>query len=295
MAILGRRALAALPPRGRVAYHCKSLSVVGEDSAGPKLALPLYCRKWQCPDCSKHLKKRLKRRLISGRPNAFMTLTTNPAAHETPREAFLNATYAVNKLMKILRRRYPRRRIEYALVWEQTKRGFPHAHILLRSPYIPQTFLSREWKRLSGAQIVDIRMVRTEGEAAAYVSKYLAKDPAVPDGYKRYRTSRQYSEAHTGPTLATLFGIDTWTRSAAPLPSLIQHFAEHHLTFSELWPELYTLNGAQPPPACGAESAERVVVEINGPQARAVRPSLSARAGALTRCFAMRPVNRNGN
>ena len=253
--------MATLPLVGDVAYRCKSLSVLGEADGRPIVALPLYCRKWSCPDCSKHLKRRLKKRLISGQPNAFLTLTTNPAAHEGPRAAFLDATYAVNKLFKILRRRYPRSRLEYALVWEQTKRGYPHAHVLLRAPYIPQAFLSRTWERLSGAKIIDIRMVRTEGEAAAYVSKYLTKDPAVPEGYKRYRTSRRYTQPQEPHQLSALFGVSNWTKSAAPLPSLIAYLKTEGLTFTELWPELYTLNGAQPPPHHGQGGRERVVME----------------------------------
>lgn len=201
--------------------------------------MPLYCRKWSCEDCGSFQRKRLRRRLIAGQPDTFITLTTNPTLHLTPSAAFLNATKAVNLLMKVIRRHYPKRRIEYALVWEKTKKGYPHAHILLRAPFIPQAFLSRAWERLSGAPIVDIRRVRTQGEAAAYVSKYLAKDPAVPAGYRRYRTSRQYSAPPPKGQLTALLDIQQWLRVSAPLLSLTAELTAKGAKLSQMWPELW--------------------------------------------------------
>lgn len=222
-----------------MSYTCKSLSLVGFSEHGGAAALPMYCRRWQCPDCGKYHKRRLRKRLISGQPNAFVTLTTNPTRYPDPVDAFLNATHAINTLIKVLRRRYPRKRIEYAVVWEETKRGYPHAHILLRAPYIPQKFLSAQWERLSGAKIVDIRVVRNEGEAAAYVAKYLTKDPAVPPGYRRYRLSQGYSAPPPKGTLAANLGISTWLRSAADLPTTLANLAHQDYEMYELMPELY--------------------------------------------------------
>lgn len=222
-----------------MAYSCKSLSLVGFAETGGAAALPLYCRKWQCSDCGQFHKKRLKRRLIAGRPNAFITLTTNPRLFPDPIAAFKNATLAINKLMKVLRRRYPRKRIEYAVIWEETKKGYPHAHLLVRAPYIPQKFLSREWERLSGAKIVDIRVVRTEGEAAAYVAKYLTKDPAVPAGYRRFRLSQQYSAPPPKGQLAANLGIVRWLRSAANLETTLANLEHQQFRMYEYMPELY--------------------------------------------------------
>lgn len=229
----------------RVAYKCKSLAVLGERADGHFVTMPLYCRRWQCPDCGKHQRRRLKRRLISGRPTTFITLTTNPKAHPDREEAFRDASLNINRLMKVLRRRYSAIRIQYALVWELTKQGYPHAHILLRAPYIPQKFLSREWQRLSGADIVDIRQIRTENQAAAYVSKYLTKDPATPYGAKRYRTSRQYSDAIPRGQLTARMEVTRWLRVHAPLSEALISLNDHG---HDVWEHLPDLWCSWPPP-----------------------------------------------
>lgn len=230
-----------------MAYKCESLSTVGFTATGQVAALPLYCRKWSCAKCGAFHRKRLRRRLINGQPNAFLTLTVNPAIHDTPDDAFRAASLAINKLMKVLRRAFPSKRLEYALIWERTKKGWPHAHLLLRAPYIPQAFLSRAWQRLSGAKIVDIRMVRTEGEAAAYISKYLTKDPAVPMGFRRYRTSRAYSAPLPKGALADLLGVTAWHRSFSQLPSVLAHLEAHGWILYEWKPDLWVSTPQAPP------------------------------------------------
>ena len=222
-----------------MAYRCKSVSLVAFPRAGGAVALPMYCRRWQCPHCGKYQRRRLKRRLMDGNPTTFLTLTVNPNVHPDPDEAFKQASLAINRLMKVLRRHYPRHRIEYGLVWEKTKKGYPHAHLLLRAPFIPQAFLSRTWERLSGAPVVDIRMVRTEGEAAAYVSKYLTKDPAVPAGYRRFRLSHAYSAAPPKGALADLLSVDEWLRVHAPLDETLVSLTSRGFRFQELKPELW--------------------------------------------------------
>lgn len=141
--------------------------------------------------------------------------------------------------MKILRRRYGATRIQYALVWELTKRGYPHAHILLRAPYLPQKLVSREWQRLSGANIVDIRQIRSEGEAAAYVSKYLTKDPATPYGSKRFRTSRAYSVPTPRGQLTASLEITSWLRSHAPVEETLLSLNDRGIDFWEHMPSLW--------------------------------------------------------
>lgn len=223
-----------------VSFKCKSISCLGWTQSADVVAMPLYCRRWDCASCGQFQRRRLRRRLLAGQPTTFITLTVNPRQHPSPDEAFKAASLAINRLFKVLRRRYPGQHLEYGLVWEVTKKGFPHAHILLRAPYIPQAFLSRTWRRLSGAQIVDIRQVRTEGQAASYVSKYLAKQPAVPPGYRRYRFSQLYAAAPPKSRLTDLLSIREWTRSAAPLGTLVASLIEHGFRLHEIAPELYT-------------------------------------------------------
>lgn len=168
-----------------------------------------------------------------------MTLTCNPARHESPEAGFQAMTTAVTRLFKRLRRRYPHSEIQYALVWETTKSGWPHAHMLLRAPFIPQARLSSIWADLTGAPIVDIRPVRTQGQAVAYVSKYLTKDPSVPFGFRRYRFSRLYSDKLPVGILAAMFGVDKWLRVQATLEDSLKDLTARGLRPFEHLPELW--------------------------------------------------------
>jgi len=227
-------------------YTCRSQSLYGETDSGSAAALPLFCGRWDCQECGRYKRKKLRQRLLDGEPTALITLTTNPNIHETPDAAFRQASIAINHLFKRLRRRFPTHRIEYALVWETTKKGWPHAHILVRAPFIPQPVLSRLWAAVSGAYIVDIRTVGSRAHAASYVTKYLTKSPEVPPGFRRFRTSRLYSAAPPRGVLRDYLSIDHFTRSPQPLSSLLEEFLERGYQWREYWPDLY-LSGAPPP------------------------------------------------
>jgi len=172
--------------------QCGVWSVVATGDDGEVLVHPLACRSWNCPRCRQRNTRLLLRRLGSAKVTTFMTLTTNPAAHACVADSFRSTSKAVNVLFKRIRRKWPAAKVEYFLVWERTKKGWPHAHLLLRAPFIPQRWLSATWKELTGAPIVDIRPANTAGEIGAYLVKYLAKDPYVPAGMKRHRCSRHF-------------------------------------------------------------------------------------------------------
>jgi hypothetical protein len=88
------------------------------------------------------------------------------------------------------RRQLKLSRIEYLAVFEATKRGEPHLHILVRSGFIPQRWLSAQMRDLVGSPVVDIRLVRSARQAAAYVSKYIGKAPHRFATCKRYWKTR---------------------------------------------------------------------------------------------------------
>jgi hypothetical protein len=89
------------------------------------------------------------------------------------------------------RRHHGRDSLNYLCVFETTKAGTPHLHILTRGSYIAQRWLSSMMKKLADAPIVDVRRVRNKREAAAYVAKYISKAPQRFHGCKRYwRTQR---------------------------------------------------------------------------------------------------------
>lgn len=190
-----------------MSFACGTYSVMAEGPDGQQVALPLRCRQWDCPTCGPRQRKRLIARFVAGNPDALLTLTCNPEPYENREAAFRGLSVALNHLFKRIRRRYPHNTVQYALVWETTKKGWPHAHILLRAPFIPHAWLSQIWKDLVGAKVVDIRGVTSGKQVARYVAKYITKAPECPPGMKRYRTSRQYSPTQSPTRMRDLMEL----------------------------------------------------------------------------------------
>lgn len=138
------------------------------------------------------MKRRLLRRLRQSSPNLFITLTTSTRTAPTPEEAFHRASHAFADLIRIWRRRFPGQPVEYFLVWERTKAGWPHAHVLLKAPLVSKHWLSTIWRQQSGSYIVDLQPVSSLAHAAGYLAKYLAKDPQTPPGCRRWRRSAAF-------------------------------------------------------------------------------------------------------
>lgn len=160
-------------------------------------AIPMRCHKWDCSSCAPANRRRILRCLEATHVDTLMTLTCSRRRYDTPLAAFYKLSASIPDLMKRLRRAFPASRIEYFCVWESTAAGWPHVHVLFRGPFIPQRCLSTYWNELTASPIVDIRRVNTKGEVARYLSKYLMKQPHVPFGHRRFRTSRAFWQANT--------------------------------------------------------------------------------------------------
>lgn len=201
---------------------CGTWSVTATNSEGELVALPLRCRGWGCPHCAPRLKRKLTSRLALAPANTLITLTCRPRLYAYPEEAFAAMSAAIPHLFKRLRRRLPGQSLEYALFWELTDAGWPHAHILFRGPFIPKPWLLAAWLDLTGAFIVDLVALHSVGEVVSYVAKYISKKLQVPFGCKRYRFSRHFLDAvaeadQVGP-LSGLF----WTLTPLSLCDLAQ-------------------------------------------------------------------------
>lgn len=157
-----------------------------------RLATPLKCRSWNCDFCAPDRKAQLLALAASGEPQRFLTLTINPAVGEDPADRLRKLSHAWNVCVKRLRRLYKEREVEYLAVVEETKRHEPHLHILLRSPFIEQRFISHFMAEHIESPIVDIRRVRNQGEVVRYVAKYITKAPKQFNRCKRYWTSRHW-------------------------------------------------------------------------------------------------------
>lgn len=129
---------------------------------------------------------------MDGQPTTFITLTVNPATNETKDARAQALSNAWKIVVKRARRKWTKAPIEYLAVFEETKKGEPHLHILARAPFIPQQWLSEQMRELISAPIVDIRRVKKTQEAARYVAKYVGKGPKPFASLKRYWSSKGF-------------------------------------------------------------------------------------------------------
>jgi len=155
-------------------------------------ARPLKCRSWGCEQCRPDRKAQLLARAAAGSATRFLTLTVNPSVGSSPAERLRMLSHAWRTVVKRIRREHGHDSCEFLAVVEETKKGEPHLHILLRSVYLPQKFLSDAMNELISSPIVDIRKIRNRREVINYVAKYIAKAPAQFDGSKRYWTSKNW-------------------------------------------------------------------------------------------------------
>lgn len=128
----------------------------------------------------------------AGKPNVFITLTSNPAVEGS---ADLRAQLLVEAWRKVVRRakaKYKLKTFQYLAVFEQTKKGEPHLHILCRMKWIDQAWLSQQMKELNGAPIVWVERIRSKRKVANYCAKYCGKDPKSFRRCKRYWRTMDY-------------------------------------------------------------------------------------------------------
>lgn len=150
------------------------------------------CQCWHCQNCAPWLSHRLAERIKSGNPNAFLTLTYRASREGSPDEHARELVKAFSALRKRINRKLAPKTIAFAAVIERTKRGEPHLHLALRSPFISQAWLSDQMRELIDSPIVHIEKISTTAKAAHYMTKYMTKSPHRFDGCKRYWFSKDY-------------------------------------------------------------------------------------------------------
>lgn len=152
----------------------------------------LRCKRWSCEICRPFNHKTIKRKAREGRPNVFLTLTVKPSRYETPDAAARDLKKAWVNLRRQMRREHGVEGPPFIAVFEETKAGWPHLHILMRCKFIPQEWYSDTMGRLIGAPIVHVRFVPDLGRVAAYVAKYISKAPEAFKGCKRWWRSHDF-------------------------------------------------------------------------------------------------------
>lgn len=152
---------------------CRSALVATNSAGNITRVIPIYCHKWSCPRCGKKKKGLWRSYALAGEPERLITLTCKPDDLLTARQQVKKMKQAFSRLIQRLRRKYGI--LEYLAVWELTKAGLPHVHVLQRGTFIDQKELSRFWNDLTGAYIVDIKKIASQEQVSNYVMKYLTK------------------------------------------------------------------------------------------------------------------------
>lgn len=155
-------------------------------------AITLWCRSWRCADCFPKRLRQLKRTAAAGDPTTFLTLTVNPAFGEGPDDRARHLVHAFRTMLKRATRKFAKQPLAYLVVFERTKKGEPHLHVLMRAPFIPQRWISDTMAELIDAPVVDIRQVKNKAVAAAYIAKYVSKGPQQFGTLKRYWMTRTW-------------------------------------------------------------------------------------------------------
>ena len=167
---------------------CSEASLVNHGFAKIR-AVTLRCRSWGCELCQPMRRGQLMKLGRDGAPTTFITLTVSKKSGTDPEARARALVDAWRQVVKRAKKEYGYRSIPYMAVFEATKAGEPHLHILARVKWIDQRWLSRQLDQLIGAPICDIRRVKSAKQAAHYVAKYVGKAPGKFGTCKRYWTT----------------------------------------------------------------------------------------------------------
>lgn len=158
----------------------------------------------------------------------MLTLTCDTKRYDSPEHAARRMSWALPKLIADMRRWAGDAPVEYLAVWERTRAGWPHLHVLLLAPYIPQRLVSQWWQRLTLSPVVFFTALGGSRSGARYVTKYLTKDPDPYGQGRALRASRGFLVEPMRPqgrrfcTLGKLrvYEGDVWTWIAEELGRL---------------------------------------------------------------------------
>lgn len=197
----------------------RSLVKLGDDAG---VAVTLRCRAWTCEECAPLRRAQLIHLAECGQPNRLVTLTSNPRVGVSPADRAARLARAWRLVNKRYQRLNKGKRLEYLAVFEATKRGEPHLHILVRGPYIAQRWLSQIMAELEQAPICDVRAIHNARHAAAYVAKYIGKAPHRFATCKRYWHTKNWRAEDTRKTENNPWGDTPWQIDDHPLDQLQQ-------------------------------------------------------------------------
>jgi len=210
---------------------CSELTLVNE-VPGVARIMPLLCRCWTCENCRPMRKTRLVSECLAGIPNTFITLTANPRVGKSPEHRARLLVKAWRTVRKLAIKKYGYKSLPFMAVFEATKKGEPHLHILARVRWLDQAWLSHKMNSLTKSPIVDIRRIKDPNKMANYVAKYVGKDPHHFKGTKRYWRSLDYL-APEPPFEGHKPAYDVWLVDKRPLWRIIKQYRYWGFVYTE--------------------------------------------------------------
>lgn len=165
---------------------------------------------------------------FDAKPNRLVTFTVANAIWRSPRDAFEGTKRKITQAATRLRREFGE--FEYFKVLEVTKKGWPHYHLVVRSPYISQRHLSNLWDELTGAHIVDVRKLKATKDVYFYVMKYLAKQKYIPWTNRRVSWSKRFFVKTPFDTSKGLELVDVSMQSEHPTVTIENNYRNVTLT-----------------------------------------------------------------
>lgn len=202
--------------RSQIAFAPKAHGTVAEESRVRSVVLaPMCCHCRACALCQRRRRSKL-RRVFQQRIKAM----------ERPKLLTLTIKHNDASLKDQCHRlKEAFRRLRARAVWKQQVKGgywvleikrsnadglwHVHIHAVIDSKYVPQEWLSDEWKRITGDScIVDIRVCKPS--VASYLSKYLTKGSELKsdgdvlwtlyESLHRTRDTNRFGTCHDAPS-----------------------------------------------------------------------------------------------
>ncbi len=156
------------------------------------IIIPLRCKCWHCDECRPMRQARLIKEAQSGKPNLFVTLTSRRRPESSPDAAARALVRAWRTVRAEYTAKHGKGTLPFLAVFEATKKGWPHLHIVARAKWLDQKWLSRRMGQLIGSPVVDVRRIRDPKKISNYVAKYIGKNPEPFKGVKRYWRSLNF-------------------------------------------------------------------------------------------------------
>lgn len=170
---------------------CGEFSLVKRSSPETTI-IPLLCHCWTCERCRPGRKRRLVEEALAGAPTLFITLTSRRRELRFADWAAQDLAHAWRTVRAEYLRAHGPRSLDFMVVFEATKKGWPHLHIVARAKWVDQRWLSKRMAALIGSPIVYVERIKHTKTIAAYVAKYIGKNPHRFQGVKRYWRSLRY-------------------------------------------------------------------------------------------------------